>query len=159
MKKIFIFTLILLVVCISAFAQNRSSSLNDVKTSRVIFDVNIGDAKLLLTRLTLIKETLDGLSKYNDYKAVVAFRGKASNFVTKNNEHIKKDDIGIKEKIYSILNILKNDYNATLEQCTIALKFAGIEPDEVYDIINVIENGYISIIGYQNQGYAFVPMD
>ncbi|UOD33814.1 DsrE family protein [Deferribacteraceae bacterium V6Fe1] len=145
--------------CLPAVSENSPASLKGLKEVKVIFDVNVGNPNLLLTRLNLIEKTLEGISKYSTYKAVVAIRGQASDYMTKNNDHIKKDDIKTKEKIYFTLLNLKEKYGVTLEQCAVALGFRGIEPKEVYDIINVVENGYISIAGYQNQGYAFIPMD
>jgi len=162
MKKYFyiiiVFTFVLFY-CLPVFSEDKPTSLKGVENVKIIFDVNVKDPNLLLTRLKLIEKTLEGISKYTKYKAVVAFRGNASDFMTKNNNHIKKDNIKIKEKIYFTLLNLKEKFHVTLEQCAIALGFRGIEPNEVYDIINIVENGYISIAGYQNQGYAFVPMD
>jgi len=162
MKRIISSFIILLLTAFSAPAQeseNTPASLKGVNTAEIVFDVNVGNPKLLSLRLKLIEKTLSDISNQAKYRAVVAFRGAASDFMTKNDNYIDNDEKQIKKDIYRKLKTLKNDYNVTLEQCGVAIGLRGISPDEIYDIINVVENGYVSIIGYQNQGYAFVPMD
>ncbi|MEC9491152.1 DsrE family protein [Flexistipes sp.] len=162
MKRIIVSFIIFLLAAFSAQAQeseNTPVSLKGVDTAEIVFDVNVGNPKLLSLRLKLIEKTLSDISSHTKYRAVVAFRGAASDFMTKNDNHIEKDEKQIKKDIYLRLKTLKNDYNVTLEQCAVAIGLRGISPEEIYDIINVVENGYVSIIGYQNQGYAFVPMD
>lgn len=162
MKKFINVLLILLFVAFNAPAQQNDktpASLKGIKPVKMIFDVNVGNPKLLSLRLKLIEKTLNDIASYTDYKTVVTFRGAASDFMTKNDNHIDNAHIQLKNKIFRQIKTLKQDYNVTLEQCGIAIGLRGISPEEVYDIINVVENGYVSIIGYQNQGYAFVPMD
>jgi len=162
MKRIICSFIILLLTAFSVPAQeseNTPASLKGVNTAEIVFDVNVGNPKLLSLRLKLVEKTLSDISHYAKYRAVVAFRGAASDFMTKNDNYIDKDKKQIKKDIYRRLKTLKNDYNVTLEQCGVAIGLRGIAPEEIYDIINVVENGYVSIIGYQNQGYAFVPMD
>jgi len=162
MKRIICLFIIVLITAFSVQAQeseNTPASLKGINTADIVFDVNVGNPKLLSLRLKLVEKTLSDISSHAKYRAVVAFRGAASDFMTKNDNYIDKDKKQIKKDIYRRLKTLKNDYNVTLEQCGVAIDLRGISPEEIYDIINVVENGYVSIIGYQNQGYAFVPMD
>lgn len=162
MKKILAIPIFLLIIIVNVNAEHPDdtpSALKGLKNTKVIFDVNVGNPDLLNLRMKLIKKTLSDLSAYGNYTAVVAFRGKASDFMTKNNKHIDKEDNQIKKEIYQRIKSLKNDYNVVLEQCAVAIGLRDISPSKIYDIINVVPNGYVSIIGYQNRGYAYVPMD
>ncbi|MBC8316450.1 MAG: sulfur reduction protein DsrE, partial [Desulfobulbaceae bacterium] len=46
-----------------------------------------------------------------------------------------------------------------VEQCLIAAGLQRIAPEDFIPEIDVVENGYISMIGYQAKGYSQVPMD
>lgn len=136
-----------------------SPSLKNVKEVKVVFDLNVGKPQVLHLRLKLIEETLSEISKYTNYTAVIAIRGEASDFMTKSDKYVERKDINLKRKIYQQLLRLKEKYHVRIEQCKIALKLREIDPKDVYDFIELVENGYTSLIGYQIQGYAYVPMD
>jgi intracellular sulfur oxidation DsrE/DsrF family protein len=46
-----------------------------------------------------------------------------------------------------------------IEQCALAAAMLDIDPGDFLPAVKVVENGYISLIGYQQQGFALVPMD
>ena len=46
-----------------------------------------------------------------------------------------------------------------LEQCRIAAGFEDIAIADFLPQVKLVANGYVSMIGYQSQGYSFVPMD
>lgn len=152
--------LILILLFFVFFCQVQEGKTSEVPNKiKVVFDLNVGRPQLLLLRLNLIEETLIEISKIKDYSAVIVVRGEASDFMAKEDKYIPSKALAIKRKIYVQLKKLKDIYRVKIEQCKIALKLRGIEPPEVYDFIDLVENGYTSLIIYQNQGYAFIPMD
>jgi intracellular sulfur oxidation DsrE/DsrF family protein len=46
-----------------------------------------------------------------------------------------------------------------LEQCDIAARTFDVDPKDILPGIRVVDNGFVSMIGYQTKGYAVVPMD
>ena len=46
-----------------------------------------------------------------------------------------------------------------LEQCAIAARGQKVPYEDILPQIKVVQNGYISIVAYQNRGYALLPMD
>jgi intracellular sulfur oxidation DsrE/DsrF family protein len=46
-----------------------------------------------------------------------------------------------------------------LEQCAIAARAWKVDPAAFLPAVNVVQNGYISIVAYQAKGYALLPMD
>lgn len=162
MKKILISLILILSLGCSYLYSSEMVvpiSLKNVKEVKVVFDLNVGNPRALLLRLKLIEETLLGISKYANYTAVIAVRGKASDYMTKGDKYVERKDLDLKKKIYQQLLRLKEKYHVRIEQCKIALKLREIDPEDLYEFIEVVENGYISLIGYQMQGYAFIPMD
>jgi intracellular sulfur oxidation DsrE/DsrF family protein len=46
-----------------------------------------------------------------------------------------------------------------VEQCAIAAEMLDIDLKDFIPEVEIVQNGYVSIVGYQQQGYAFLPMD
>ena len=64
----------------------------------------------------------------------------------------------LKEQIQAQVQRLKEP-GYRLEQCAVALRLLKIDPQDIIAAVPLVGNGYISMIGYQNRGYAMVPMD
>lgn len=134
-------------------------ALNYPQDVKVVFDVNVGEAPLLLLRLNLIEKTLRQIREEGkNYLAVIAFRGGATDYITKGDKYVPANLLEIKRKIRVQLNKLAL-MGAVLQQCAIAAELRDVSLGDILDEVSVVKNGYISIIGFQNQGYAFVPMD
>jgi len=67
-------------------------------------------------------------------------------------------DLSAKKAIAARVDQFKAEGFA-LEQCRIAADLQEIEVADFLPRVEVVANGDISMIGYQSQGYAFVPMD
>jgi uncharacterized protein len=89
---------------------------------------------------------------------IIGIRGKASNFFTKGNNYVLETDLPDKEQISALVTKL-SVMKIGLEQCRIAAGFEGIAVTDFLPQIKLVANGYVSMIGYQAQGYSFVPMD
>lgn len=138
---------------------NNDKALAGVRETHVYFDVNVGEPAKLLTRLHLIDVT------YNQLVAagiaphfVIGIRGKASNFFTKDDEYVLNEDLDAKKKIAGMVDRFRKQ-KFQIEQCNIAAEMQNIASTDFLPEIEVVANGYISMIGYQTRGYAFVPMD
>lgn len=46
-----------------------------------------------------------------------------------------------------------------VEQCYIAAGFQEIDVADFLPEVDLVTNGYVSLIGYHSQGYGLVPMD
>lgn len=143
----------------SAETYNNGKALTGVKGAHVYFDVNVGEPEKLLTRLQLIESTYSqlvasGLSP----RIVVGVRGKASNFFTRDSGYVLDVDVPVKKKIAARIEQFKAQ-GFQLEQCAIAAGMQNIPVADFLSQLEVVTNGYVSMIGYQSQGYAFVPMD
>ena len=129
------------------------------KEVKVYFDVNIGESEKLATRLQLIDKTYgDLIAAGLTPRVIVGIRGKASNFFTKDDDYILETDIPIKKKISARVVQFKSA-GFRLEQCSIAAAMQGITEADFLPQLEIVNNGYVSMIGYQHQGYAYVPMD
>lgn len=157
--KTFIYTLLFLSLLLTQNVSAETESLKGLKTAKFVVDLNQGSAQLLLLRLRLIEQTITDISK-NGVKPeiVVAVRGQASRFMTVTDVYLADEDKIYKDDIYAALQKLRS-MGARLEQCSIALNLLKIDSRGMYPEINLVPNGYVSLIGYQNRGYAILPME
>lgn len=134
-------------------------ALADLKSVKIVCDVNVGEAKLLLRRLELIDETYSQLLDAGITPTiVVAFRGGASPYVTNGNKYVDATDAETKRDIQGWIDQFRQ-HGFHLEQCAIAAKTWKVDPADFLPAISIVQNGYISIVAYQARGYAFLPMD
>lgn len=160
MRRILIAGIVLLAA-ISTFAAqtNNRPALEGLEHVGVYFDVNIGEPQKLLLRLKLIEETSDDMTEAGLKPAVVVgFRGGATLFLTRGDKYLPKEDLAAKQQIQTQVQRLKQR-GTQLEQCAIAARLLKIDSGDIIADVPLVTNGYVSMIEYQNRGYAFVPMD
>lgn len=138
---------------------NNHGALQGLVSVKAVFDINQGNPDLLRLRLQLVEESYRKLVESGvEPDFVLTFRGKASFFLTTGIKYVDIIDLSVKQKIHQLLEQLSG-HGMVLEQCAIAARLAGIDTDDFLPQIEVVDNGYISLIGYQNKGYAFIPME
>jgi intracellular sulfur oxidation DsrE/DsrF family protein len=165
MKKILlIFASILFITTLSSASPPTTDFKNDqavygLTEAKAYFDVTVGDPGALLTRLQLIEKTYNQLVAAGVTPSfIIGIRGKASNFFTKGSDYVLDIDLPAKIQIARLVEKFKA-MNVGVEQCRIAAGFQEIEEADFLPQIELVDNGYASMIVYQSQGYGFVPMD
>jgi intracellular sulfur oxidation DsrE/DsrF family protein len=158
---------IMLLVCMllvpagvsAAAAETKARALQGLKHVKIVVDMNVGDPALLLTRMELLDKTYRQIAAGGGKTSVVvAFRGKASFFVTKGDGYVAADEKDAKLRVKAWIERFKKN-GFVLEQCALAAEMLDIDVQDFLLEVNVVENGYVSLIGYQQQGYAYLPMD
>ena len=140
-------------------SYDNSAALGGLQTAKVYFDVNQGDAKKLIVRLDLLNRTVEQIREAGlNAEVVVGIRGGATKLVTRGTGHFKEEDIQYSDQIKKWIADFKAK-GFVLEQCAIAAEFMKIDAADFLPEITLVANGYVSMIGYQNKGYAVVPMD
>ena len=150
---------VLLTSPIFAGSPDNRVAIADLKSINIICDVNVGKPDLLLTRLELIDETYSQLLDASVTPTiVVAFRGEASRYITRDNLYVPPQEMDTKKAIRQIVvQFQKNGIR--LEQCAIAARARHIDPDDLLPGIALVKNGYVSIVAYQARGYSLLSMD
>jgi uncharacterized protein len=161
MKKSVIAVAWVLLVAAGAFAgpAAKAKSLEGLNQIKSVVDVNVGNPKLLVLRMELLDRTYRQLVAAGMKPVVVvAFRGKASQFITKGDGYVAPEEKGAKLEMKTWIERFKQA-GFTIEQCAIAAALLKIDVKDFLPQVEIVENGYISLIGYQQQGYAFLPLD
>jgi len=138
---------------------NNDQALKGISEAHIYFDVSLGDPAMLILRLDLVERTLSQLKGAGiAAQAVVGFRGPASRYITIDEHYVLEEEIGKKEKIQEWVKKFSSQ-GITIELCSIASKQQGVEYTDVLPEVTVVNNGYVSLIGYQMKGFAVIPMD
>lgn len=161
-KTYILLTLVLAVVLLpqTVLSQNQDDiqALAGLSGLKVYFDVKADSAAKLEKRFQWIHDTYEQASQKGLKVAIViGVRSKASFFVTRGDEYVDEEDLLIKGKIEKWLKRF-TVMGIPMEQCGISADLFDIDVEEFLPEITVVKNSYISIAGYQNKGYAYVPM-
>jgi len=160
MKYVALLIAMLLVTAIALANQfTDANALKGLKAVKVVCDVNVGDPKLLLRRMELIDDTYTQLIDAGIQPTfVIVFRGPATNFITRGTRYVSPEHHAIKKEIKGWIDQFQEN-GFSLEQCAIAARGQKVSYKDLLPQITVVQNGYISIVAYQNKGYALLPMD
>ncbi|NNK12987.1 MAG: DsrE family protein, partial [Desulfofustis sp.] len=149
----------LTVIVAAASNHNNDSALKGIKTAQVYFDVSLKDDNLLVFRMEMLDKTIKQIEDAGlEVSTVVGFRGGASRFITKDDHYVLEEEISNKKKIQDWVKQF-SERGIIIEQCSIAAGILDIPQEDFMEEIKVVGNGYISLVGYQAQGYSVVPMD
>ncbi len=133
-------------------------ALENLTELKVYFDIKADSAAKLEKRLIWIDETYKQASQKGVKPTfIIGIRSRASFFVTKGDEYIDEEDILTKGKIEKWLKHYVKQ-GVRIEQCGLSAELYDIDPEEFLSEVVVVKNSYLSIAGYQNKGFAYVPM-
>jgi len=88
---------------------------------------------------------------------VLVFIGPSVKLISKNREGFSPEDQKSLDEIANTISAMSKD-GINLEICLAAAKFFNVDPASVLPEIKRVGNGWISMIGYQAQGYSLVPV-
>lgn len=161
LKTINLLLLALALLSQSAFAAPKpddADALRGVTTGKVIFDINMVEPKKMTLYLAVIRETVDDLKRQGVKPDVVlAFRGLSVKLISKDREQMELTDFDHLDKIASQLADLQ-EQGVKMEACSVATRLFNVDNGTLLDGIKPVGNTFVSLTGYQAQGYANIPI-
>lgn len=143
-----------------SFAGQEGDALDGLKSVKAIFDFRLGNLKAASVMLDAIHETFKGkdiMAVTNNPEFNVVFLGPAVKLITTVREGVSPEDQKVLDAIAVRISAMAKD-GIKLEICLFAARMFGVDPATVYSDIKQIENGVISLIGYQAKGFSLVPI-
>ena len=138
---------------------NDSVALNGIKTAKSVFLIDFTDIKTTAFYLKIIEGTYDGFVKQGvEPKMVLVFIGKTVKFLsTKQSEEFEME---YENEIIAIQNSIKkfSTLGVRMEVCAVATKVFKVDNNTIPKQMDIIADGFISLIGWQTQGYKLVPI-
>lgn len=138
---------------------NDSAALADLKTGKGVFLVDIGDAKKLNFYLEVIQGTHKGmLAQGVEPDFVLVYIGPSVKYLTTSpSEKTEQAAGGVLLDIES--NVAKlAELGVRQEICAVATRVFKIDNNTLVSGLTLVGDGFISLIGYQAQGYHLVPV-
>jgi intracellular sulfur oxidation DsrE/DsrF family protein len=129
-----------------------------LKDARIAFDITAGEPGRLLNILNTIDETREGLVRQGiTPHFVLAFRGPATLLTQTDRSRLKPEERETAAKIGAKLKQLRGTAGIErLDQCSIAMRGQKVERAQVSPDVTVVDNGWITLVGYQARGYAYI---
>jgi len=149
-----------LLVVPNTVAGEYDNALKGVKGIDVIYDVSMADPALSnlvfwAVRDVYKNEAVTALPEKPN--VAVVFHGPVVKLLSSDRSGFDEKAVAEVDKFQAALREMKEE-GVTLEVCVYALKVLGVDPATVMPEIDQVGNGFISVAGYQAQGYAVVRL-
>jgi len=152
------FVAVSLLCLVPAVSGEEYKSLKGVKSAKAVFDERESNPKLAVLHLKLLHQTYKDLAAMKKKPAfAIVFSGPSVKLISKDREEFSAEDRKHLDEFAAIISAMSKD-GFDLEVCLVALKVFEIDPESVLPEIKKVGNGWISLIGYEAQGYSLVPV-
>ena len=156
--------IMILLAVVSAAVQAEQkiddrAALADLKTGKGVFLVDIGDAKKLNFYLEVIQGTYKGMKAQGvEPDFILVYIGPSVKYLSSApSSEIEQEAGGILLEIESNVEALA-ELGIKQEVCAVATRVFGIDNNSILPGMTLVGDGFISLIGYQAQGYHLVPV-
>ena len=151
----------LLVLQVSfAVAGEYDNALKDVKGVNVVFNVSSGSPAFANIVFWAVRNTYqdEAVSTLTEKPQVaIVFHGPIVKLLSSERTGFDEKDNAEIEKFQDTLRQMKKE-GVKLEVCLYAAKVLGVDPATLIPEIDQVGNGFISVAGYQAQGYTVVTI-
>ena len=135
-----------------------ADALRNVAKGKVVFDINMGDPKKMTLYLAVIRETVDDLRRQAvEPDVILAFRGRSVGLISKDREQMELTEFDYLDRIAEQLADLRKQ-GVRMEACSVATRLFKVDNATLLDGIKPVGNTFVSLTGYQAQGYANIPI-
>ncbi|MCG8427355.1 MAG: DsrE family protein [Chromatiales bacterium] len=144
---------------IAAEVIDDSAALNGVTETKSVFLIDFTNPKKTAFYLDIIRGTHAGLVRQGvKPNMVLVFIGQTVKYLT-----TQPDDelaLEFEDELASIAESVKalNKLGVRMEVCAVATKVFGVDNDTIHPGMDVVGDGFISLIGWQTQGHKLVPI-
>lgn len=156
--------LLAVALALSGWAQMATASeyeaLQGVKSMDAVFDVRGKSPKSVLVALQLVHNMYkDQALRQADPEPqfVVIFIGPAVRLVSTARQGFSPEDAKVLDQLAQEVKAMAAD-GIKLELCVFAAHLLKVDPATILPEISQVPNGWISLIGYEQRGFALVPI-
>lgn len=147
-----------LFVTASMASAEEYEALKGLKSAKAVFDVRVGNPKGAALLIGLIHLTYkDLVAKKKNPVFVLVFIGPSVKLISKNRGGFTAEDQKILDEIAGTISQMSKD-GIKLEICLFAAKVLGVDSASILPEIKAVENGWVSVIGYQAHRFSLVPV-
>jgi len=136
-----------------------SDALQDVNEGKIVWDVTVGNPIKLLLLMKVIEETYDDIVR-QDVKPdmIFTFHGPVVKLISSQPLDLALDEEEAHEELLDRLRKFSKKPGVKMESCSVAARLLGIDNDTIMSEVKPVGNTFVSLMGYQNKGYALIPI-
>jgi len=149
---------LLMMPCV--VAGEYDNALKDVKGIKVVYDVSPGDPAVNNVVFWAVRNVYQDkavTSLPQKPEVAVVFHGPVVKLLSSDRSGFDAKAVAEIDKFQATLREMKKE-GVVLEVCVYALKVFGVDPATIMPEIDQVGNGFISVAGYQAQGYSVVTI-
>lgn len=158
-------TLLVVIAFVTLIAVPAMSgeypALNGVKSVKTVFDVTQGSpqtANIVFWAVKNVNDDESVRSLSEPPQVAVVFHGPAVKLISNDRNGFNESDNEALDKFANTIREMKAE-GVRFEVCDYALKVMGVDPSTVFPEVEHVPNGFISIAGYQTQGYSVITVN
>ena len=143
----------------SAESLNNRAAIGDLEQIKAVYDVRKSNPRALDMYLKAILTNVENLEKEGvEADLVMVFISHAVKFI--NTDPTLEDEADYGDALASVArSIVKlQEKGVRMEACNGATRAFNVDNDTLLPGIEPVRSGFISLMGYQNNGYALVPV-
>lgn len=132
------------------------AALTGVKGLDSVFDFSLGSpeiAALVIPAVLDVHQNQEVRALPAPPRTVIVFHGGAVKLISTDRKEVEKKDLGAYDKVADLIRQLKKA-GIKMEVCMYAVQVFGVDPATLMPEIDRVRNGFISVLGYQAQGYS-----
>lgn len=157
----FVVTLVFtLMISTGNAISGEYKALDGVKNIKSVYDVSLGSAKTAPLVFWAVRNSYNAQAAKalpEKPEVVVVFHGPVVKLITTNREGFSTAEGKALDEFAAMTKKMKAE-GVTFEVCLYAAKVLGVDPKTILPEIDHVDNGFISVIGYQQQGYSVVRL-
>jgi intracellular sulfur oxidation DsrE/DsrF family protein len=141
-----------------AFSAGYDNALKGVKSYDAVYEVTMENPKFTNIVFWAVKnsyEVAEVKALPNPPKIAVVFHGAAVKMLSSDKTPFDAAAWAEVENFQETLRQMKKA-GVTLEVCQYAIEVMGVDKAKIMPEVDIVGNGFVSVIGYQMQGYAVV---
>ncbi len=149
---------ILLLFGITNAMSAEYKAMQGVESTDTIFDFRISDPATALAHLGLIHTMKDDPNMAvngSQPDIILVFIGPSVKLVSVDRSGFDQQEHETLNRLAEKIADMDRD-GITFEICMVAAQANNVDPDTILPEIEKVENGWISLVGYQNKGYAVI---
>ena len=155
---ILIMSLLMALHVSSSVAGEYDNALKGVKGIDVVFDVSAENPVFANIVFWAVRDTYQNgavSSLPEKPKVAVVFHGKVVKLLSSDRTGFDEKENAEIDKFQATLREMSKE-GVKLEVCLYAVKVLGVDPTTILPEIEQVGNGFISVAGYQAQGYTVI---
>ncbi len=155
-----ILLILLLVSNAQADKPSDADALEGIDTGKVIWDVTLSNPSRLLFVMKVINETYEDLVQQNVTPDMVfTFHGRVLKLLSSQPLELDLDEELALEELLVLIKDMSQKPGVKMESCSVASRILGIDNSSIISEVKPVGNTFVSLIGYQQKGYALIPIN